>query len=333
MRMRLVFGVVSTAALLAGAVVASSSAAHAATTVKLLADQTVYVGDVTIANDSANLYITIVPASGVCVRQDHLAVASSGSQLPQTRSGNAVPGKFPYGRSFTTCPASDTYTVPLASVAGYVPGASVYVAVHAEVSRPGSTQRTTAWATGVGFPGANWSSFVSAKLAPEVLTFDEFQLDAGGEQPIPDGYGGFDWDEAGVFRPNLPAQYGGYAVKSAPNLGFIAEAGGFDVPGYDLPAGTPATATASDFTFIGAWFSGTFRALDVTITAYDDGLVVGQVTVQVPMGGPNWFAVDGLNDGQRFESIDRIAFSADDGSASTSDYFGFDDFTYFPAVA
>jgi hypothetical protein len=334
MRVRALLGVLSTAVLLAGVVVASPGAAHAATTVDLLADQSVDVGDVTIGNDSANLFITLVPASGVCLKQDHLAVAASASQLPQTRTGNAIPGKFPYGRSFKVCAASDSYTVPLASIAGYVPGAVVYVAVHAEVSLPGSDQRTTAWANGYGFPGANWSTFVNARLNPEVLTFDEFTLVAGAEQPLPNGYGGFDWNQAGVFRPNPPAQYGGYAVRSTPNLGFIAEAGGFEVPGYPSPAGTPATATASDFTFIGAWFSAVYRnQLPITITAYDDGAVVGTVTATVDTFGPTWFAVDGANDGQRFESIDRIALSADDQSDSTSDYFGFDDFTYFPAVA
>jgi hypothetical protein len=209
----------------------------------------------------------------------------------------------------------------------------VYVAVHAEVVLPGATDRETAWANGVGFPGKNWSTYVSAALTPDVLTFDEFPLAAGGEQPLPNGCGGFAWNQAGVFRPSA-TQYDGYAVKSVPNLGFIAEAGGFQGDGYPSAPGTPATATAADFSFVGAWFSAVYRnGMVLTITAYDDGVVVGQKTVTVDKLGPTWVAVDDAGDGQRFESIDRISLSADDGLATTWDYFGFDDFTYFPAVA
>jgi hypothetical protein len=335
MRVRALVGALVTVSLLTGLEMAVPTVAHAATTVDLLADQNVDVGDVTISNDSANLFVTLTPGTGVCLKQDHVAVAASASQLPQTKSGNAIPGKFPYGRTFKTlCPSSDSFTVPLASLAGYIPGASVYIAVHAEVTLPGSTALTTAWANGYGFPGANWSTYMGAALTPEVLTFDEFPLAAGAEQPIPNGYGGFDWNEAGVFRPNPPAQYGGYAVKSSPNLGFIAEAGGFEIDGYPSPAGTPSTATAPDFSFVGAWFSAVYRdGLVVTITAFDDGVLVGQKAVTVNTFGPTWVFVDDANDGQRFESIDRIAFSADDHDGTTWDYFGFDDFTYFPAVS
>jgi hypothetical protein len=41
----------------------------------------------------------------------------------------------------------------------------------------------------------------------------------------------------------------------------------------------------------------------------------------------------GFNDGQRFESIDRLEMNANDGDPTTWDYFGFDDLTFFPGIA
>jgi hypothetical protein len=335
MRARVLAGTVLTSVVFASAVLVSSvGTASAATTIDLIAGKTVDVGDVTISNDSANIFVKIVPTGGACITQSHLAAAIAPGALPQTRTGNAIPGKFPYAHTYrSSCPTADQYTVPLSAIAGYVPGAAVYLAVHAEVTQAGSTDRDTAWASGVGFPGANWSTYASVKLTPEVLTFDEFTLSPGGEQPIPSGYGGFAWNQAGVFQPS-GTQYGGYATKSAPNLGFIAEAGSFEVAGYPSPGGTPATATASDFTFIGAWFSAVYRdGLLLTVDAYDDGVLVGHKTVTVNRFGPTWFAFDDATDAERFESIDRIAMVADDNDVTTWDYFGFDDFTYFPSVA
>jgi hypothetical protein len=49
--------------------------------------------------------------------------------------------------------------------------------------------------------------------------------------------------------------------------------------------------------------------------------------------GPTLVTFDDPSDGQRFESIDRIEMSADDGDAATWDYFGFDDFTFIPSIA
>ena len=59
--------------------------------------------------------------------------------------------------------------------------------------------------------------------------------------------------------------------------------------------------------FVGAWFSAAHRDdLPITVKAYDDGVLVGQQTTSVDRHGPTWIGFDDPNDGQRFESIDRL---------------------------
>ena len=72
--------------------------------------------------------------------------------------------------------------------------------------------------------------------------------------------------------------------------------------------------------FVGAWFSSAQREdLPVTVSAYDDGVLVGQQVISVDRNGPTWFGFDDANDGQRFESIDRLEINANDGDPATGD--------------
>ena len=85
--------------------------------------------------------------------------------------------------------------------------------------------------------------------------------------------------------------------------------------------------------FVGAWFSAAQRAdLPIMVSAYDDGVLVGRQVTTVDRNGPTWFGFDDPNDGQRFESIDRLEMSANDGDSTTWDYFGLDDLTFFPGL-
>ena len=72
--------------------------------------------------------------------------------------------------------------------------------------------------------------------------------------------------------------------------------------------------------------------LPITVKAYDDGVLVGQQTTLVDRNGPTWVGYDDPNDGQRFESIDRLEINANDGDPATMDYFGLDDMTFFPGL-
>jgi hypothetical protein len=308
---------------------------------QLLAGQTVDVGDIVAVYDSEHVRIDVTATPGWCLRDVHLALATSAAGFPQTKKGNPIPGKFPIKRVHQPCATTDTYLLPTTAVVGWTPGAKVLVGLHAEVWNGATAQQESAWGDGWAFDGANWATYAAASRPdPVVLTFDDINdfdgtpLLNGEERPIPDGYGDFAWQQTGVFNPDPPL-YGGYAVKSETNLAFITEAGNFEVPGYPLPAGSPLNASATgDFDFVGAWFSAVYRDdLQITVRAYDDGVQVGQTMIVVDRFGPTWFQFDSIT---RFTSIDRVEMTANDGfttgDSTTWDYFGFDDFTYVPAV-
>jgi hypothetical protein len=311
---------------LAGLVLVTAQPGEAATApINLLAGQSVDVGDVTVEGDGTRVRL-LVHADGACIAGLHVAVAGSPQLIPQTKKGNAIPGKFPVSREFTPCTTDSEVFVPLSSILGYVAGQPIYVAVHADVVLP-TGQTDSAWAEGTGFPGANWSSYKDVDLLPTVLTFDETTLAEGAEQPIAAGYGGLAWDQVGIYNPDGTW---GYAVKSESNLAFIAEASTFEVTGYPSPAGSPMLIQG-DMAFVGAWFSAAQQDnLLVTVKAYDDGVLVGQKAFSLNRNGPTWVSFDDPNDGQRFESIDRLELNANDGNDNTWDYFGLDDMTFFP---
>lgn len=163
-----------------------------------------------------------------------------------------------------------------------------------------------------------------------VLNFDDITLTPGGETPL-GSYQGFIFSETGVYQPDgaIP----GYTTSSGPNLAFIAEANNNEVAGYEgNPAGSPVVITnASQFSFLGGNFSATFRAgLDITIRGYADEAgtqLVSERTITANFGSADQF--DFLNG--EFSGLHRLEFNANDGNAGTSDYFGFDDLSFFVA--
>jgi hypothetical protein len=274
------------------------------------------VGDVTLRSDGTRVRV-LIHSSGASISGVHVALAGSTWWLPQTTS---ILGQLPVARKYTPATTDAEVVVPVTSIRGYAPGRPIYVALYTDVvTANGRTD--AAWGVGGAVPGTD------VKPVPTVLSFDEVTLAEGAEQAIPAGYGGLAWDQVGIYNPNGAL---GYAVKSETNLAFIAEASNFEVDGYPSPVGSPAVAQG-DMAFVGAWFSAAQRdQLPITVSAYDDGVLVGRKTIAVDKNGPTWFGFDDPNDGQRFESIDRLEMNANDGDPTTQDYFGFDDMTYYP---
>ena len=163
-----------------------------------------------------------------------------------------------------------------------------------------------------------------------VLDFEDFALAPGGETPLTN-YRGFTFVETGIYRPDggLP----GYATSSGNTIAFIAEANGNEVGGYEgAAAGSPVVITnANEFTFLGGNFSAAFRdGLVVTIRGYaDEGgtQLVHEAQITARQGSADLF--DFLNG--EFAGLHRLEFSANDGNPATSDYFGFDDLSFFVA--
>lgn len=108
-----------------------------ATTVKLMAGQTIPVGDVSVYNDADNLYITVsiegAHAKDWFIRKTHLFV---GEQSATMGIKNPAPGKFPYSNDVISANNTGvqeyTYTVPAADLANW---GQFDIAIHAEVAR------------------------------------------------------------------------------------------------------------------------------------------------------------------------------------------------------
>lgn len=164
------------------------------------------------------------------------------------------------------------------------------------------------------------------------LTFDSFNLSEGGEQRVPDGYGGFTWKQAGVYNPD--GSIAGYTATSGQNILFIAEAGNSEIGGYeDAAAGTPLVITRdSAFTLDSLTLSSAFTTgLTVTIRAYADAdgqHLIGQKTVTTTLAAQDLVSFASGLDFGTFLGATRVEFSANDGNAATRDYFGIDNLTY-----
>ena len=164
------------------------------------------------------------------------------------------------------------------------------------------------------------------------LTFDSLALGEGGETRLANGYGGFDWLQAGVYNPDgaIP----GYVASSGQNILFIAEAANNEVGGYEDTAAGSALVMSREqpFTLDTIELSSAFRdGLVVTIRAYADqaGTILiceKTVTVDIAAQGLVSFA-DGLDFGT-FSGATRILFNANDNDAATRDYFGIDNLTF-----
>ena len=143
----------------------------------LIAGQSMDAGDVLVWNDAVNLYVQFVSTGDWCITETHVAVAALVSEIPQTKKGNPIPGKFDYSKQYSPCEqAPDPYVIPLE----WDYGETVYIAAHAKLrthtinfhhTRGDGTcgdrirlekpcgQRESAWGAGFDFPGKNWAMY------------------------------------------------------------------------------------------------------------------------------------------------------------------------------
>jgi hypothetical protein len=169
---------------------------------------------------------------------------------------------------------------------------------------------------------------VNRPVTPLTVDFDDLAVGGGKEAKIADGYKGFGWTQTGVFETG---NFGlNYKASSGPNVGFIGEANGGEIGGYDDPgetAGAPVRITrATDFDFLSGVFTPQGRAgMTVTVEGYDDGALVASRTVALGSIDPDSTTAATFSG---FTSIDELRFNANDGNGGTNDYFGFDDLVF-----
>src|SRR5262245_19326926 len=114
--------VVSLIALLGLAAVALVTAEPSGATtapINLLVGQSTDVGDITVQSDGTRVRL-LTRTDGACIAGLHAAVAGSPQLIPQTKKGNAIPGRFPLSREYTPCTHDSAVFVARSSLAGYV---------------------------------------------------------------------------------------------------------------------------------------------------------------------------------------------------------------------
>ena len=155
--------------------------------VDLIAGQNTDVGDVTIVNDTTNLYVefAIVDDDPLAypnwkLVETHLGVAPSLAGIPQTKNGNPKVGAFTLGEDGESGtvdhdPPVTTYmyTIPLADL-GIETGGALIIAAHANIqyveivgepdnvdpAEPDILHKEGAWGSGEDFTGKTWAMYV-----------------------------------------------------------------------------------------------------------------------------------------------------------------------------
>ena len=137
--------------------------------VDLIAGQHRNVGDISVCNDSNNLYVQYATVDGWTMTETHLAVDIQLDLIPQTRSGNPKVGRFPYQRTYIPGMEEDTFVINLAA-AGFKEGDKLIIAAHAVVQlkddQDNLIQQETGWGEGEDFPGRSWATYISYTLRP-----------------------------------------------------------------------------------------------------------------------------------------------------------------------
>jgi hypothetical protein len=151
-----------------------------------------------------------------------------------------------------------------------------------------------------------------AALVPQlahatVVTFDDL---AGNASSVPDGYGGFDWNNlttvGSLNAVNLGYQNSGYGSGTVSGSNVIFNYGGASPVGITL-------ATAGTFTYIGAFFTGAWESETVSFTGLLNGAVVDtSAAYTITTSGAQFIGLDwtGIaNTGMQW-AMDNFTFSA-----------------------
>lgn len=109
--------------------------AQALTTNKypIYAGQNWEIGYLEVTNDAENYYVTYnmfpeIATEGWVFTELHLSVESSEPAIPQTKTGNPIPGQFEFS-AYPSSSAPYTFTVPITE------GGSIVIAAHAAIER------------------------------------------------------------------------------------------------------------------------------------------------------------------------------------------------------
>jgi hypothetical protein len=154
--------------------------------------------------------------------------------------------------------------------------------------------------------GVAWFGVASAGAA-EVLTFDDVSTTTTYE-PIPSGYGGFQWSE------HFNVIHRDYHPGSGYDLGTVSGMyTAFNASAYPVSMGV---APGSTFDFNGAYLTSAWYDQNVQVQGFLNGSLVADQSVWTVTTGPTWVDFN-------FLGIDTLTFTSLGGSQ-----FAMDNFTY-----
>ncbi|UCC75015.1 MAG: hypothetical protein JSV86_10815 [Gemmatimonadota bacterium] len=156
----------------------------------LIAGQYIDAGDVRLWNDADYIYVELATAGDWCLMETHLHVSEVLGDIPQTKIGNPIPGRFDYAEAHD-CATAYTYQVPL----DWDVGTALVVAAHAELASPSATE--TAWARdadNLEFPGKNCATYIGFEVQElEIHVLLYYGHDGYGPGKFPHGGGDLYW--------------------------------------------------------------------------------------------------------------------------------------------
>ncbi|NNJ27386.1 hypothetical protein [Alienimonas chondri] len=147
----------------------------------------------------------------------------------------------------------------------------------------------------------------------DVLTFDDVTEESWTR--IPDGYGGLNWTDLNVLRP-----------QSERRTGYTNGVVSGDYVAYNPFSAVASASAGSYFTFQGAYLTAAWNyRLNITVDGYRDGELIYTETVVVSPSEPTWFDFD-------YCDIDTLSFTSfggvNAGLGRYGTHFAMDDFTF-----
>ncbi|HLG36434.1 MAG TPA: hypothetical protein VI757_16265 [Bacteroidia bacterium] len=140
--------------------------------VQLTAGQTINVGsvcfdDVNTDNVSGDDALQVCYTTTGCWKIDeiHFWIGTSLTTMPQTRTGNPIPGQFPYAYSFSGGVTTYCFTIPFSVLGWSCPNTvsgKYLIAAHAAVRDTCTNQTQTGWGAGERIvTKGNWATYFS----------------------------------------------------------------------------------------------------------------------------------------------------------------------------
>lgn len=202
----------------------------------LYAGQNIDAGSVSVQITAQNLVVTYQTTGLWKLGSAALWVGTTSTGYPQTKTGNPVPGKFPYKSGTLTNATSYQFIVSLATLGFTCPHANAiyFMMAHADLYRTnydGSISRETGWSDGDRVvERGNWATMSSFEL-----TCDCDDGGGGGEKTCETAFG-YDSEQADCFLTHgfqrwgwTNGPYNLYAGAPAETLAFYAAAGQCDL--------------------------------------------------------------------------------------------------------